>query len=197
MHDLDVRPRLHPIHATAHGELADLGAHIQRRWPSLLTPLIGEWSETPVLALERSGTPWIYEPIEQDPLRGSRGRTVVPRRQLAQLRRIEKLGVPFQRLAIAHELDPEGPVQQLLPQLKTGPQTCTYEDAKALVGEIPTHPGVARAVRVLDAAARGATTAVPINVLTILDPIIFGVIAPKTPHHGEPCLWYALVAWRW
>ena len=50
----------------------------------------------------------------------------------------------------------------------------------------------------LDAAVRGATSAVPINpLITVLDPIIFGVIAPTAPRHGEPCLWYPLVAWRW
>jgi hypothetical protein len=196
MHDLDVRPRLHPLHANTHAELADLGAHIHRRCPSLPPPLIGVWSETPVVALERSGKPWIYGPMEQDPLRGSRGRTVLPRRQRAQLKQIEKLGFPFQRLAIAHELDREGPVKHLLPALRQGPLTCTDEVARTLVGKVPTHPGVARAVRALDAAVR--TSAAPVKVLsTVLDPIIFGVIAPTTPHHGQLCLWYPLIAWRW
>jgi hypothetical protein len=196
MHDLDVRPRFHPLHATGHAELADLGAHIQHRWPSLPTPLIGQWSETPVVALERSGTPWIYGPIERDPLQGARGRTVLPRRQRSQLKQIAKLGIPFQRLAIAHELDRDGPVKQALPALRQGPHTCTDEVARRLVGDIPTHPGVARGIKVLDAAVR--TSAAPVNALTaVLDPIIFGVIAAKTPHHGQPCLWYPLVAWRW
>jgi hypothetical protein len=51
---------------------------------------------------------------------------------------------------------------------------------------------------VLDAAVNGATSAVGINaIVSVLDPIIFGVIAPTPPRHGQLCLWYPLVAWRW
>ena len=42
-----------------------------------------------------------------------------------------------------------------------------------------------------------AASAVGINaVVSVLDPIIFGVIAP-TPPRPAKCLWYPLVAWRW
>jgi hypothetical protein len=131
-------------------------------------------------------------------MRGSRGRTVVPRGQRARLKRIAELGVPFQRLAIAHELDPKGPIRQLLPALRDGPKTCTDEVARILVGAVPAHPGLNRAVRVLDSAIGSATSAIPINaVVTILDPIIFGIIAPTPPRQGQLCLWYPLAAWRW
>jgi hypothetical protein len=156
------------------------------------------WTETPLVSIDRSGVPWLIGPAEHDPLQSARGRTVIPPKQRAQLKRIAKLGVPFQRLAIAHELDPEGPVRQLLPALRTQPQPCTNELARALVGEVPAPPGVTRAVTVLDAAVSGATSAVGINaVVSALDPIIFGVIAPTPPRHGHLCLWYPLVAWRW
>ena len=63
---------------------------------------------------------------------------------------------------------------------------------------MPAHPGVTRAVAVLDAAVSGAASAVGINaVVSVLDPIIFGVIAPTPPRHDQLCLWYPLVAWRW
>jgi hypothetical protein len=66
------------------------------------------------------------------------------------------------------------------------------------VGPVPDHPGVTLAVRVFDAAVRGATSAVPVNaVVSALDPIIFGVIAPTTRQHCQLCLRYPLVAWRW
>jgi hypothetical protein len=131
-------------------------------------------------------------------MRGSHGRTVVPGRQRARLKRIAELGVPFHRLAVAHELDPEGPVRQLLPVLRDGPQLCTDEVAGVLVGEVPAHPGVSQAVRVLDSAIRGATTTIPVTALvSAFDPIIFGVIAPQPPRHGQLCLWYPLAAWRW
>jgi len=179
-------------------ELAELSVQINQMWPSLPEPLLLEWTETPLVSTDSSGVPWVIAPAEHDPLRSARGRTVIPHKQRAQLKRIAKLGVPFQRLAIAHELDPQGPVRQLLPALRTQPQPCTNEVARALVGEVPAHPGVTRAVMVLDAAVSGATSAVGINaVVSILDPIIFGVIAPIPPRHGQQCLWYPLAAWRW
>jgi hypothetical protein len=179
-------------------ELAELSVQINQRWPSLPEPLLLPWTETPLVSIDRSGVPWIIGPAEHDPLRNARGRTVIPHQQRAKLKRIAKLGIPFQRLAIAHELDPQGPVRQLLPALQTQPQPCTQEVARLLVGEVPAHPGVTRAVTVLDAAVSGATSAVGINaVVSVLDPIIFGVIAPTPPRHGHLCLWYPLAAWRW
>jgi hypothetical protein len=131
-------------------------------------------------------------------MRGPRGRTVIPRRQRARLKQIAELGVPFQRLAIAHELNPEGPVRHLLPELKTGPLLLTDEVASALVGAVPEHPGVVRAVQALDVLVCGATSVVPDRVWNaLLDPIIFGIIAPTPPMHGQLCLWYPLATWRW
>jgi hypothetical protein len=179
-------------------ELAELSVQINQMWPSLPEPLLLAWTETPLVSIDRSGLPWVIGPAEHDPLRTSGGRTFIPHKQRAQLKRVAKLGVPFQRLAIAHELDPQGPVRQLLPALPTEPQPCTQELARTLVGEVPAHPGVTRAVMVLDSAVSGATSAVGINaVVSVLDPIIFGVIAPTSPRHGHLCLWYPLVAWRW
>lgn len=198
MHALDVRTRTHSRDLSGSTELVDLGDHIQRRWPNLPDPIMLEWSESPVVGIDRSGVPWIFGPVERDPLRGSRGATVVPRQQLARLKQVADSGVPFQRLATAHELDPDGVVRQLLPDLENGARTCTDGLARALVGEVPAHPGVVRAVRALDAAVGGATSALPRKLLTaLLDPIIFGIIAPAPLRHGELCLWYPLVAWRW
>jgi hypothetical protein len=178
--------------------LAELSVQINQRWPSLPEPLLLPWTESPLASIDSSGVPWIIGPAEHDPLQSMRGRAVIPHQQRAKLKRVAKLGVPFQRLAIAHELDPDGPVRQLLPALRTQPQPCSTEVARALVGEVPAHPGVTRAVTVLDAAVNGATSAVGINaIVSILDPIIFGVIAPTPPRHGQQCLWYPLAAWRW
>jgi hypothetical protein len=102
-------------------ELAQLSAEIEHRWPSLPQPLPLEWTETLLASIDRSGVPWVIGPTERDPLRSARGRTVIPHKQRTDLKRIAELGVPFQRLAIAHELDPEGPVHQLLPALRAGP----------------------------------------------------------------------------
>jgi hypothetical protein len=179
-------------------ELAQLSVQINQNWPSLPTPLFLEWAETPLVAVDRMGVPCVITPTERDPLRDRQGRTVLPRRQRARLNQIAKLDIPFQRLAIAHELNPEGPVRQLLPALRDGPKTCTDEVARALVGDVPQHPGVVRAVQALDVLVCGATSTVPDRVWNaLLDPIIFGIIAPTPPRHGQLCLWYPLAAWRW
>ena len=153
MRGLELLSQSHPEVLTR-SELIELSVQIKDKWPSLPHPLLLEWTETPLVSLDRSGVPWVIGPAERDPLRSSRGRTVVPRRQRVRLKRMADLGVPFQRLAIAHELDPGGPVQRLLPALRDGPRTCTDEVARALVGGVPAHPGVTRGVRVLDAAVR-------------------------------------------
>jgi hypothetical protein len=198
MRGLELLSPSHPPNVLGHPQLSELSVQIKQSWPSLPPPLTLEWTERPLVSVDRSGIPWIIGPAEQDPLRGSRGRTVIPRKQRARLKRIAELGVPFQRLAIAHELDPEGPVQKLLPALRTSPQPCTNEVARELVGDVPAHPGVTRAVGVIDAAVRGATSAVAINaIVNALDPIIFGIIAPTPPQGRQLCLWYPLVAWRW
>jgi hypothetical protein len=192
---------LSPSHSPkllADPELAELSVQINQMWPSHPEPILLQWTETHLVSLDRSGVPWVIGPAEHDPLRSMRGRTMIPHKQRAQLKRIAKLGVPFQRLAIAHELDPQGPVRQLLPALRTQPQPCTNELARVLAGEVPAHPGVTRAVMMLDAAINGATPAVGINAaVSVLDPIIFGVTAPTPPQNRQLCLWYPLVAWRW
>jgi hypothetical protein len=198
MRGLDLLSPSHSPKSLADPELAELSVQINQMWPSLPEPLPLAWTETPLVSIDRSGVPWLIAPAEHDPLRTARGRTVIPHKQRAQLKRIAKLDIPFQRLAIAHELDPQGPVRQLLPALRTQPQPCTNELARVLAGAVPAHPGVTRAVTVLDAAVIGATSAVGINaVISVLDPIIFGVIATTPPQHGQQCLWYPLAAWRW
>jgi hypothetical protein len=199
MHGLEIASRPHALERKTRAELTGLNHYLHWIWPALPTPMTLGWSDSLVVGLDQR-TPWIYGPVERDPLRHSDGGSVLPRRVLKRLKKIAKLGVPFQRLAIAHELDREGPVRDLLPALKEGPRICTDELARVLVGDIPAHPGVTRAVRVLDAAVGGATIAagLPVSLVSsVLDPIVFGVLAPQPPRHGELCLWYPLAAWRW
>jgi hypothetical protein len=159
------------------------------RWPQLPEPRTFIWSEQPVAVLDR-GVPWLYGPVERDPLRTARGHIVLPRREIKRLRALAALGVPFQRLAIAHELDPDGAVADILPELREGPRTCTDGVARALVGPQPVHPLVRGATRVFDAVARRTAE-------SVLDPILFGVVGVPEPAHGRPATFYPLVAWRW
>jgi hypothetical protein len=199
MYGLEVRSRPYAPERKTRAELANMGAHLQWVWPGLPAPMTLEWSDSLVVALDQ-GTPWIYGPVERDPMRASSGSSVLPRQARNRLKKIATFGVPFQRLAIAHELDREGPIRHLIPALEAGPRSCPDEVARELVGGVPAHPLVARAVRVLDAAVGGAMFAAGLPaslVSSVLDPIIFGVIAPQPPRHGDLCLWYPLAAWRW
>lgn len=177
--------------------LSTLARTVRWRCPELAEPMVAPWSERPVLLLDR-GRPWSYAPVECDPLTRSDGRTVVPRRQAAQLRRCAAARVPFHRLAVAHELDPDGPVAGLLPELWHGPRTCTPEVARAVVGPLPPHPGVRDVVRALTAVLGGAGPADAAGLVRrALDPIIFGVLAPTGPVEGRLALFFPLVAWEW
>lgn len=198
MYGLEIGSRPHALDRKTQAELARLDVYLHWVWPALAAPMMLEWSDSPVVALFQ-GVPWIYGPVERDPLRGSRGGTVLPHRVRARLKGIATLGVPFQRLAIGHELDREGPVRDHLPELEEGPRTSTHDEARELVGEVPPHPGVSRAVRVIAAAVGGARLAarVPVSLARTVRTIVFGIIARQPLRPGELCLWYPLAAWRW
>jgi hypothetical protein len=175
-------------------ELARLDAELTECWADLPRPIVVEWSEAPVLTLNR-GTPWLLGPAERDPLRNRMGKPILPRQQRTKLERIRSTGVRFDRIAIAHELDPTGPVRPLLALLEQGPQPCTDNVAGLVVGQTPPHPGLYRAVRAIDSMCRGPAATRVLD--RLLDPIVFGVVAPGTPRDGNPSLWYPLVVWRW
>src|SRR6476646_1953351 len=151
-----------------------------RRFPQLQEPRMFTWSEQPVVVLDR-GAPWLYGPVERDPLMTARGHVVLPRREIKRLRALAALDVPFQRLAIAHELDPDGPASDIVPLLDDGPRTCPDAVPRALVGPQPVHPRVRRAVQIFDGAAR-------CGVEKVLDPILFGVVGAPELAHGCPAL---------
>jgi hypothetical protein len=178
-----------------HGARTD--AELRRRYPQLPSPLVLPWSELFVLGLDHD-TPWIWGPIERDPMVDCRGQAVLPRREIQQLRKIAAVGVPFQRIAIAHELDPDGAVRGLLPELRGGPRTCTDAVARAVVGPQPLHPAVLRAVCALNMVlSRKAFAAVANLATAILDPVVFGVVSLPRTNDGQAALWYPLAAWRW
>jgi hypothetical protein len=182
---------------TSSRELAHLAASVRRNWPQLPSPIALEWSDLPVVALDR-GAPWLYGPVDRDPLMGPGGPAALPRRQRRRLEEVAASGPRFDAVAIAHELDPDGPVRSLLPLLRQGARPCTDEVARELVGPAPAHPGVVRAARLLDSLFGGAVPAAAARALdALLDPIVFGVLAPAPLGPGTPSLWFPLAVWRW
>jgi hypothetical protein len=182
---------------TSSRELAHLAASVRRNWPQLPSPITLEWSDRPVVALDR-GAPWLFGPVDRDPLMGPGGPAALPRRQRRRLEEVAASGPRFDAVAIAHELDPDGPVRSLLPLLRHGARACTDEVARELVGPAPAHPGVVRAARLLDSLFGGAGPAAAARALdALLDPIVFGVLAPAPLVPGTPSLWFPLAVWRW
>jgi hypothetical protein len=157
-----------------------------RRWTQLPAPLERMWSDRPMLVLD-GGAPWAFGPVEE-PL-------VMPGWVIRRLEKIAALDLPFQRLAVAHELDPEGPVAGLLPALRDGPLVLTAHEARAVVGPPRTHPVLRRTARLLERMVGRAAMARAAE--KILDPILFGVVGAPDLAHGRPALFYPLVAWRW
>jgi hypothetical protein len=193
MQTLDLRRDPELADSVTVRELAQLAAEVRRAYPDLTEPLLAPWSVDPAVVLD-GGRTWVITSVEQDPqARG--GRAVVPWAQRKELKRLAARELPVQRLAAGHECDPTGPAAQLIPLLREGPRTCTAAVARTLVGPVPPHPGVARAARWVDAVVGGTRRA--IAELALLDPIIFGIVAPTPPVHGQPCLWFPLCAWRW
>ncbi len=193
MNALDLR---HDPATAGYAALTDLDAGLHRAWPELSPSLVLPWSAWPVLACDPDGRVWVYGPAERDPLARD-GRTVVPRAQRTALAALAERGAPFQRVAVAHELDPEGPVRPLLPALAGGPRRCTDAVARAVTGAPPAPPRTARTLRGLDGLLRGGRRALAAAADQLLDPIVFGVLGPRPPAEGEPCLWVPVVAWRW
>jgi hypothetical protein len=174
-------------------ELARLETRTARTHPTLPRPIVLAWSDEPVLLLDR-GEPWLYGPIERDPLARD-GRMVIPS---AQRRRLAAwVDVPFQRVATAHQLDPHGPAAALVRQLQAGPRTCTDEVARAVAGTVPPPPRTARTLRAVDRLVRGGRRGAAAAADVLLDPLVFGILGPTCPSHGEPCLWYPIAGWRW
>jgi hypothetical protein len=187
---VDERPTL----VAAHPELAALRARAARAHPALPRPVVHVWSDENVLVLDRAGDPWVVGPITRDPL-ACGGRTVIPRGPRRRLAAVSD--VPFQHVAIAHQLDPDGPVAGLLPMLRGGSRTCTDEVARAVAGTVPPGPGTTRVLRAVDGLVRGGRRATAAGADVLLDPLVFGILGPTTPAHGQPCLWYPLAAWVW
>jgi hypothetical protein len=177
-------------------ELARLKAELVEKHAALAQPIVMTWSEAPRVALDR-GAPWLFGPAECDPLRDHRGRLPVPRPVRARLRELADVGLPFQRVALAHELDATGPVQELLPRLRQGVVECSDATARLLVGPPPPHPAVRRAARVLDAVVGGLGGGAVRAADAVLDPTVFGVVGRRPPRPGDTTLWFPLIAWRW
>ena len=180
---------------------ASRDASLRKRAPDLPTYRVAPWNPEPLLLLEK-GLPWILLPYDKDPLRTHDGGYPFPRRIKSDLQDLAARGVDFDALAIAHELDPKGPVAPLIPKIPPAGLLCSPETTKTLIGNTPATKASKRMAATLnhagDAVARSApkvllglalapiaVVAAPLVLLAAaasgVDPIVFGVLHVDPP----------------
>lgn len=175
---------------------------IARRAPFLPPPIVTDWHEQPRLYLNRN-EPWLLLPVERDPQRTIKGEVAIPRAALAALSKVVDAGIDFDRLAVAHEIDPDRVPVKIREALPPHGLICTDEVAEKLVGKTPPVPRanqrLANSLERVVSTLASAPTAAGALVGAVLDPIIVGVI-PLADHAlttGRPALYFPLAAWRW
>lgn len=169
--------------------------------PSLRPAQIATWSERQRLFMERK-RPWIITPFELDPYITKDGGYPFPAEVQRVLTRIHKTGAQFDRIAIAHEVDPKGFAAPLLAKVPCGGVDITPSATSKILGSLPAQKKTDELAAKIDKAVTGTlkTPAHAVGALgsTLLDPIVFGIkgiFGP--PAQGEPVLFYPLAAWDW
>jgi hypothetical protein len=180
--------------------LTAIQQQVQLAVPGLATR-IAPCIDRPQLRLTGDSRVWMLSPLSCDPLTGPGGRYVVPPSALADLRRIAAAGIEFHAMAVAHEIDPDGPVRQLVPQLRDGPRSCPPQLALALVGAVPADPRADRLARSMGRALTATARSMQVlarETAARLDPVMFGLIgADGRLDPGWPALWVACTSWEW
>ena len=125
--------------------------------------------------------PWWFGPAECDPFATAGAACRCRKPYGPGCRSWPNSGLPFQRVALAHELDPAGPVQELLPSLRRGAVECSAGRAVAGRAAARRIPGCVAAARVLDALVGGLGSGAFRVVDAVLDPIVFGVVGRRSP----------------
>lgn len=202
-----------PLAAKHAAAALDIDKTMRAKLPALPNPLVASWEEQPRLVLDR-GMPWMVTPLESDPYRTGGGGYPFPAQVSAQLERVSLGGARFHRIAIAHELDPSGPVAKLISEIPPAGLVITSKTATECLGATPTPQKPRHLASTMDKAAKtliraaklSATAALAAPVAAAgalagglyLDPIVFGVIGiDGKPRTGEPAIYYPLAAWTW
>lgn len=157
-------------------------------------------------------TDWLLGPADSDAVE-----EIVPRAQLADLRRLSESGIDFPVVYVAHEL-PKGRVQSLVPADNAlTPTMIDRTEAASLVDPAPVPRSTVELSERLSARSRqilavlasavpiiGAVAAAPFVVvgaalagLATMDPIVLGVMPAGRPVPGTPATWFVLARWEW
>lgn len=176
-------------------------AVLRRRAPGLPAYQVAPWNPEPLLVMGK-GLPWIVMPYDKDPLRTRDGGYPFPGHVKHDLQALAARGVDFDTLAIAHEIDPHGPVKPLLQKIPPEGLICDEATTKTLVGETPATEASKRMAGALNRAGDAVADSAPKVLLGLVlapvavvmapfallaaagsavDPIVFGIL------HVDPC----------
>jgi hypothetical protein len=182
-------------------------AALRKRAPELPEYKVAPWNPEPLLVMDK-GLPWIVMPFDKDPLRTRDGGYPFPRDVKRRLQNLTSKGADFDTLAIAHELDPKGPVATLLGKIPPTGVRCDASITKALVGQTPATEASKRMASTLNRAGNAVAESAPKVLLGLalapvaivaapfallaaaaegIDPIVFGILHVDPPGgHGTP-----------
>lgn len=155
---------------------------------------------------------WVLTPVAEDPLYHDRDGYPIPRAILRHLKAIQRAGIEFDALYVAHEVERgvvrEGgpiPLEAIMPP----PPRAVQEVSRKLGNAAGIAWEIAAAPLAVSAMACGAMVAAGLVALPLVaaaasmcamgDPILFGaVVAPGKPVRvGEPAAWFLLAAWNY
>jgi hypothetical protein len=192
-------------------------AALRKRAPMLKEHLVAEWHDDPLLVMDK-GMPWIVMPFDKDPLRTKDGGYPFPKKVKRELQTLVAAGVDFDTLAVAHELDPKGPVAPYVAKIPPAGLLCSENATKSLVGTTPATEVNKRMAATLNRAGDAVVDSAPKVLLGLalapvvvvaaplalvagavsgVDPIVFGVLHVDHQPHHKVSLWYPLAAWKW
>lgn len=195
-----------PLAPVEHDAALAIDAKIRAISPTLQPAHVALWNDQPTVVRDRKTTaPWLLTPFEHDPYRTKDGGYPLPAEVRRELDALGKAHLPFDTIAVAHELDESPHVTAML--AKAGPSgvQVTPRQASLVLGRLPAPAGLQRKARGVDAlvakagglfgAGVGALMAAP---AVLLDPIMFGVcLLEESSVPGRIALYYPLVAWEW
>jgi len=154
--------------------------------------------------VEARDSDWLIFPMEKDPIYQS-GKFPMPRRVLEHFRAVDASGASFDTLYVAHELpkdllkqgDDAAVLRAIAPPPPEDVAQLSARLGRVSLGTLLGAFGIPwRQVAEAGLALGGAAVAA-VSFLA-LDPIIFGVIAPRQPARvGDPAFFFVLASWRW
>lgn len=183
----------------------------------------GPFDPTPRLYTgDQHRTQWTITRAGQDPL-VQRGEMLIPKQQLRNLRRLDRHGIEFTELLIAHELPPNSlpatspgwrPLDDFdlhyLHQHSQPPPNQRTQRISAAIGNAIEHTTRTvltttrrtvigqRVARYAAAGLAGAAISTAVSAVAVLDPIIIGTITTSAaPTVGEPASYMVLAQWDW